>query len=103
MTSSEKKVKALVEKAVINARIDEVERFSQYCSSRTYYNNRLRTLEDKADRIEDQLDGREVSEVRLSVEVPERIFLGLKGKKSAVNDEEFVQYLKRTGLKFVED
>jgi hypothetical protein len=94
MTSKEKKIKAIVGLAVVDGRIDELKRSKYYLNGSTYYKNRLRQLEDKADNLQSIVDGDEdVENIKLTFRIPEEKILG-----SRREPEDIIQYLKREWL-----
>jgi len=93
MTSKDKKLKAIIELVSVQSRIDELKRSKTYLSTSSYYRNRLTQLEDKEEKLQEVIDGKEsVDEIKLVFHVPESVF---KGK---TKEEDFVQYLKREYL-----
>ena len=97
--SNERKIKAYVQLAAVNARIDELERAGNYYGKTgIYYRNRLRVLGDQAEKLEAILNGTEGEEVKLSfkVSVPENEFAGLKSRKFEL--PEILQFMKKEYL-----
>lgn len=92
MTQKEKKLKAIIELATVEARINELERSKTYLTSSTFYRNRLRVLNEKAEQLRDIIEGREAQEVRLVFHVPEVLFKGNE------KPENILQYMKKEFL-----
>lgn len=93
MTSKEKKLKAILELATVQARIDELERSKSYVSSSVYYRNRLTALQEKEEQLVNIIEGKEVEEVKLVFRVPESLL-----KVGVKEPEDFVQFFKREFL-----
>jgi hypothetical protein len=95
--SKEQKLKAVVELAIVEARISELERTKTYMSSLTYYRNRLTSLEEKKAKLEKELTGnKDVEKITFTFEVPSDVFGELpKEKRKSVD---FLQFLKRDYL-----
>jgi hypothetical protein len=97
MSSKDKKVKLIIELAIVEARISELERTKTYLNSLTYYRNRLTTLTDTAEKLRRELDGHdETQSVKLVFELPAGIFgKELKEKRTPVD---FLQFMKKEYL-----
>jgi len=94
--SKDQKVKAIVELAIIEARINELERSKTYNNSLTYYRNRLTTLTDKADKLRNQLEGNdETEEIKLVFSIPAG---GFRLNKEKPVKTDFLQFLKKEYL-----
>jgi hypothetical protein len=99
MNYKEKRIKAIVDKAIVEARIDELKRSKTYYTSQTVYRNRLLQLEDKLETLSDFLGEDEESEtlkVKLTARVPEDMFR--KVRAEGLTGPDFVQYLVKEGL-----
>ena len=92
MTSKDKKLKAIIELVSVQSRIDELKRSKTYLSTSSYYRNRLTQLEDKEEKLQQILEGKETEEIKLVFHVPESVF------KNKTKEEDFVQFLKREYL-----
>jgi hypothetical protein len=95
--SKEQKFKAVVELAIVEARISELERTKTYLSSLTYYRNRLKSLNEKADKLRNELEGNdETEEIKLTFHLPAGV-LGkeIKERRSPVD---FLQFMKKEYL-----
>lgn len=97
MTSKDKKLKAILELVSVQGRIDELKRSKTYFSSSTYYRNRLTTLQNKEEVLNDIIEGKDKDDVEelkftLHFNIPEG---DLKDKR---DPEDFIQYLKREYL-----
>jgi hypothetical protein len=99
MNYKEKRIKAIVDKAVVEARIDELKRSKTYYTSNTAYRNRLLQLEDKLENLNDFLGEEEESEtvkIKAVVRVPEETFR--RARTEGLTGPDFVQYLVKEGL-----
>ena len=95
MTNKERKLKAILELVSVQARIEELKRSKTYLSSSVYYRNRLTQLQEKEEKLQDIVDGKnETDEIKLTFHVPESLFKGVTTKDPG----DIVQYLKREFL-----
>ena len=95
MTKKDQQLKAIIELAIVEGRIEELKRSKTYLASTTYFRNRLTTLEDKAEKLRDVLEGKnDVQEIKLTFHVPESVFRGRNNE----GPQDFVQYLKKEYL-----
>ena len=95
MTLKEKLIKATIELAIVEGRIEELKRSKTYLSSSTYYRNRLIQLEDKAEKLESFIENGgndETQEFKLTFRVPQDLF------KGSSKPEEILHYLKKEWL-----
>jgi hypothetical protein len=89
MSQKEKLIKAWVDLAVVDARIDELKRAKSYQYGNVYYNNRLRQLRAKKEDLEAIVDGDEAAnELKLTFRIPEEVLCGER------SPEKILQYLK---------
>ena len=95
MTSKERKLKEIIELVAVQARIEELQRTKSYCTSSTYYRNRLTQLEEKALKLQEVIEGKETEEVKFIFHVPESLFTGKTTRKEP---EDFMQFFKREFL-----
>lgn len=94
MTSKEKKLKAIIELVNVQGRIEELERTKSYMTSATYYRNRLTALEEKAEKLQNVIDGKdEVEEVKIVLRVPAESTEKVR-RFSLSNPEEILQFFK---------
>ena len=94
MTSKERKLKAIIELAVVQGRIQELNRTKSYLTNSAYYRKRLAVLEETADKLQDVLDNKEKKEVRLTFSLPKSVFAG----KTVNEPSDIIQFLKREYL-----
>ena len=92
MNNKEKKLKAIIELAIVESRIDELKRGRSYSSNSTYYRNRLNVLEDKKEKLQGTVEGEESEEIKLVFHVPENLV------KADRSPDKVLQYLKREYL-----
>lgn len=92
MTSKEKKLKTIIELVAVTSRIEELKRSKSYLSGTVYYRNRLTVLEEKAEKLQDVIDGRETEKLELVFQVPESLLLGKR------EPEDLLQFFKREFL-----
>jgi hypothetical protein len=80
MTKKEQILKAVIELAITEGRLEELKRAKLYMNNPTYVNNRRRVLEDNS------------PEIKITLLVPESL------RKSISVPEDIIQYLKREHL-----
>jgi Arc/MetJ-type ribon-helix-helix transcriptional regulator len=95
MTNVEKIIKATIEKAVVEGRIDELKRAKTYTMNSSYIRTRLRKLEEKLDQLNDILDGNEEGDER---EVKYVFRIPAEGFKNNSKFEDILQFFKRDYL-----
>lgn len=92
------RTKKIIELGLTEARLDELNRSKLYFGqSSTYYRNRLRTLEEKKESLENELSGNVSSSAReivLQFNLPASTFAG----KEKMSNENVLQFLKREFL-----
>jgi hypothetical protein len=100
MTLKDKKLTKVLELVHVQGRIEELQRSKTWLSSSNYYRERLTALETKEDDLKNDLDinddegcgSNDPETIKFTLRLPEKF---LKGKR---DNEDFVQYLKRTIL-----
>lgn len=94
MSNKDKKLKAILELVAVQSRIEELKRSKTYLTSSTYYRNRLTQLEEKEEKLQDFIEGKEeTEEIKLIFHVPEGVI-----RSKSKDPEDFIQFLKREYL-----